>query len=144
MGPADLLESPNAVLVRRFLNPNDGTVLPRTTQVLAEFVANFDVSFLIDGKTTARSANADITNPENAIGDSAADQNTINNSPHNVRSVLIELGIRSPIEDPSIPAASNSGFNTRFEVDEDQQGSARVRHIRIEIPVMTLARRNLF
>jgi hypothetical protein len=32
---------------------------------------------------------------------------------------------------------------TRFEVDKDQHGSARVRQMRIEIPVMNVARRNL-
>ncbi|MFW2388986.1 MAG: PilW family protein [Polyangiales bacterium] len=142
MDEDDLLES-NAVLVRRFLNPNNGAVLPQTTQVLAEFVANFNVGFLVDQKGT-RTGNADITDLADAIGETSADETAINSAPHNVRSVLIELGIRSPMEDPSIPAASNSALNTRFDVNEDQQGSARVRHIRIEIPVMTLARRNLF
>ena len=67
----------------------------------------------------------------------------INANPEQVRSVLISLGIRSPIEDPSIPFAAVTNANTRFEVDPDEKGSARVRHIRIEIPVMSVARRNL-
>lgn len=137
---ADLLDSPNAVLVRRFLDPNNGDVLPRTTQVLAEFVSNFEVRFVVDEKPN-RTANADLSAP---IGGDASSESTVNGEPHTVRSVLIDLGIRSPLEDSSIPFSSNSStYNTRFELDEDQKGSARVRHIRIEIPVMTAARRNL-
>ena len=130
-GEDSLREKRNVMLVRRILNPADGNPWPNTAQVLAEFVSNFEVSFLIDrnsGKTLAP--------------DIVAETN-INDIPEQVRSVLIDLGIRSPLEDPSIPYSAVTGANTRFEVDPDAKGSARVRHIRIEIPVMSVARRNL-
>jgi len=57
--------------------------------------------------------------------------------------VIIDLGIRNPLEDPAIDYASNTDAGTRFEVDDTQAGSARVRHMHIEIPVMNVARRNL-
>ena len=130
-GEDSLREKRNVMLVRRILNPADGNPWPNTAQVLAEFVSNFEVSFLIDrnsGKTLAP--------------DIVAETN-INDIPEQVRSVLIDLGIRSPLEDPSIPYSAVTSANTRFEVDPDAKGSARVRHIRIEIPVMSVARRNL-
>ena len=135
----DLLDSPNAVLVRRFLDPADGKVLPRTTQVLAEFVSNFEVRFVIDQK--AQRTAAAVLSPPTARA--AATEAAVNTAPHMVRSVLIDLGIRSPLEDEAIPYAANAD-RTRFEVNDEQRGSARVRHIQIEIPVMTNARKNLF
>ncbi len=134
---SDLLESPNLVLVRRVLDSVSGNVRPNSTQVIAEFVSNFEVSFLLDtnsGTTTAPAISAPLT------GTSA--QTTINANPEQVRSVIIDLGIRNPLEDPTLEFATNSEL-TRFEVNKDQKGSARVRHMRIEIPVMNVARRNL-
>ncbi len=127
-------EKRNVMLVRRILDPANGTVWPNTTQVLAEFVSNFEVSFLVDRRSGT------ITPPLAALIEATTD---INDTPEQVRSVLIDLGIRSPLEDPSIPYSGVTNANTRFEVLPDQKGSARVRHIRIEIPVMSVARRNL-
>jgi len=129
-----LREKDNVMLVRRILNPADGTVRPNTTQVLAEFVSNFEVSFLVDRRSGTTTA------PLAPVMDA---ETNINNIPEQVRSVLINLGIRSPLEDPSIPFAGVNDANTRFEVNPNEKGSARVRHIRIEIPVMSVARRNL-
>jgi hypothetical protein len=129
-----LREKDNVMLVRRILNPANGTVRPNTTQVLAEFVSNFEVSFLVDRRSGTTTA------PLAPVIDA---ETSINNIPEQVRSVLINLGIRSPLEDPSIPFAGVNNNNTRFEVNPLEKGSARVRHIRIEIPVMSVARRNL-
>ena len=129
-----LREEGNVMLVRRILNPADGTVRRNTTQVLAEFVSNFEVSFLVDRRSGTTTA------PLAPVIDA---ETSINNIPEQVRSVLINLGIRSPLEDPSIPFAGVNNNNTRFEVNPLEKGSARVRHIRIEIPVMSVARRNL-
>ena len=135
---SDLRESPNRVLVRRILDSTTGNVRASTTQVIAEFVTNFQVSFVMDtnsGNPTAPSLSG---NP--ITGTSA--QAAVNANPEQVRSVIIELGIRNPLEDPDVEKLSADG-GTRFEVDENQQGSARVRHMKIEIPVMNVARRNL-
>lgn len=129
-----LREFRNVMLVRRILDPADGSVKPGSTQVVAEFVSNFEVSFLVDEKT-ARNLPPDIA-PE-------TDEGTINGAPEDVRAVLIDLGIRSPLEDPALPFAANPTSGTRFEVNPAELGSARVRHIRIEIPVMSIARKNL-
>ena len=133
---SDLRESPNLVLVRRILNANTGNVEPSTTQVIAEFVTNFEVSFVIDTAAAGSPPNLSV------IGGDSSAQSTVNNNPEDVRAVIIDLGIRNPLEDPSVDfGASDAG--TRFEVDPNQAGSARVRNMRIEIPVLNVARRNL-
>jgi prepilin-type N-terminal cleavage/methylation domain-containing protein len=134
---SDLLESPNVVLVRRVLNATSGNVLPNTTQVIAEFVSNFEVSFIVDTSSGGTGApTLDLLTRTEATTD-------INGNPERIRSVIIDLGIRSPLEDPAVDYASNTDAGTRFEVKTDQTGSARVRKMRIEVPVMNVARRNL-
>ncbi|MGB8328959.1 MAG: prepilin-type N-terminal cleavage/methylation domain-containing protein [Polyangiales bacterium] len=135
----DLLESPNLVLVRRVLDSVSGDVREGSTQVIAEFVSNFQVSFLLDTKG-ARTAPPDLSI---APITGAGNEDAVNDSPQHVRTVIIELGIRSPLEDPSIELIPNDTKMTRFEVNEEQKGSARVRKMRIEVPVMNVARRNL-
>jgi hypothetical protein len=135
---ASSFEAPNRVLVRRALDSSTGAVRLNSTQVVAEFVSNFQVSFLLD--TTSGTLTPTIS------GDpltGSSDESTINANPQQVRAVIIELGIRSPIEDPTVDYGSMTDAGTRFEVDDAQTGSARVRQMRIEIPVMNVARRNL-
>ena len=133
-GEEVLRETRNVMLVRRILDPATGNERPNTTQVLAEFVSNFEVSFRVDRRSGT-------TLPP--MIETETDGTVINANPEQVRSVLISLGIRSPLEDPSIPYSAVTSARTRFEVNPDEKGSARVRHIRIEIPVMSVARRNL-
>ncbi|MEM7139274.1 MAG: prepilin-type N-terminal cleavage/methylation domain-containing protein [Myxococcota bacterium] len=133
----DLLESPNRVLVRRILNAADGTVLPNSTQIIAEFVSHFEVSFIIDTRS------GDIAQPPNLV--LSTDATVINTNPHQVRSVIIDLGIRAPVEDPSLEFR-DTGVGivpTRYEVDPDAIGSAPVRQLHIEVPVMSVGRKNL-
>lgn len=136
-GEGELLESPNRVLVRRILNAQDQTVKPNTTQVIAEFVSHFEVSFLVDRRSGDPTLAPLLEVETNA--------NVINDNPEIVRTVIIDLGIRSPLEDPSLDF-QDPGLGkvpTRFEVDANGVGSARVRHLHIEIPVTSVARRNL-
>ena len=93
---SDLRESPNLVLVRRILNANTGNVEPSTTQVIAEFVTNFEVSFVIDTAAAGSPPNLSV------IGGDSSAQSTVNNNPEDVRAVIIDLGIRNPLEDPSV------------------------------------------
>ena len=139
-GGVGAFEAPNRVLVRRVLDSTTGNVKLNSTQVVAEFVSNFEVKFLLD--TTSGTGAATMTAASAALTGSGA-ENTINDDPQRVRAVIIELGIRSPLEDPAVDYASMANSGTRFEVDTAQAGSARVRKMRIEIPLMNVARRNL-
>jgi prepilin-type N-terminal cleavage/methylation domain-containing protein len=143
LSEADFLESPNRVLVRRILDASDGTVKANSTQIIAEFVTHFEVSFILDansGETTVG------VPPVLSVETGATAETTVNGNPERVRSVIIDLGIRSPLEDPALDYNGDIDAGvvpTRFEVDPNAKGSARVRHLRIEIPVMSVARRNL-
>jgi len=132
---SDLRESPNRVLVRRVLDSTNGNVRPQTAQVIAEFVTNFEVDFLMDNKSNPGDA------PQLAVEPRTTAENEVNQNPENVRAVIINLGIRNPLEDPNVEPLPDGG--TRFNVSNTQTGAARVRNIRIEIPVMNIARRNL-
>ncbi len=133
---ADLRESPNYMLIRRILNSSTGNVVPNTTQVVAEFVTTFDVSFLFDNKVAPGDA------PSLAIEDrTTGAEGDVNAEPENVRAVIIRLGIRNPLEDPDVKFLPDAG--TRYDTNTDQKGAARVRTMEIEIPVMNVARRNL-
>ena len=133
---SDLIESPNRVLVRRVLDATTGNVKVNTTQIIAEFVTHFSVGFLRD----TNSGNPAAAPVLEFWG--KGDESTINSNPEDIRSVIIELGVRTPLEDPNLPFIADAG-TTRFEVDKDQYGSARMRIMRIEVPVMNVARRNL-
>jgi hypothetical protein len=109
-----------------------------STQVVAEFVSNFEVSFILD---TGSGTGTPTLSGDPVTGSSA--ESDVNANPQQVRAVIIELGIRSPIEDPTVDYGAVTNAGTRFEVDDGQTGSARVRQMRIEIPVMNVARRNL-
>ena len=137
----DLRESPNRMLVRRILNAQTGAVRANTTQVIAEFVTNFEVSFILD--TNSGNPTSPVLSSDPVTGNAA--QTAVNANPQRVRSVIIDLGIRNRLEDPDIEKLSADG-GTRFDVDDSSQerkGSARVRHMKIEIPVMNVARRNM-
>ena len=98
------------------------------------------MSFVFDANSGTTSAPLLSSGPETGT----AAQSTVNSNPEQVRAVIIELGVRNPIEDPSVefmPILPDGG--TRFEVNDAQKGSARVRNMRIEIPVMNVARSNL-
>ena len=135
---ASNFEAPNRMLVRRSLDSSSGNVRLNSTQVVAEFVSSFRVKFLLD--TDSGQATPSISaNPVYGTSGAAS----VNANPEQVRAVIIELGIRTPVEDPSIDYSAIGDAGTRFDVDDGTKGAARVRHMRIEIPVMNVARRNL-
>ncbi len=142
LSEADLLESPNRVLVRRILNATDQTVQPNSTQVLAEFVTHFEVSFGIDTNSGVTQAG---NPPQLAFEEGANAETEINANPQRVRTVIINLGIRSPLEDSTLEYVAPIGNQppTRFDIDDTRKGTARVRQLRIEIPVPSVASRNL-
>jgi prepilin-type N-terminal cleavage/methylation domain-containing protein len=131
---SDLIESPNRVLVRRVLDATTGNVKPNTTQIIAEFVTHFSVGFLMDTRSGSTTQPPDIVFSNN--------QNDVNTKAEEIRAVIIELGVRTPLEDPTLAFGADAG-TTRFDVNKDVDGSARMRIMRIEVPVMNIARRNL-
>ena len=137
-----LIESPNLVLIRRVLNAQNGNPLPGTTQILAEFVAHFAVDFVID-TTSGQIPSPQPTAFARLQGLPAEVQ--VNPNPQQVRTVIVTLGIRAPMEEPNVVFAAGPAGQPpmTFEVDPAQRGAARVRTVSIEIPVTNVGWRNL-
>ena len=74
-GDVVLREDQNVALVRRILEPDTGDVRSGTTQVLAEFVSNFQVSFLMD-TDSGRRTGPTITDPFDPLT-GTSDEDTI-------------------------------------------------------------------
>lgn len=144
---ATLFEAPNLVLVRRMLDARNGNPIAGSTQVIAEFVTHFEVGFWIDSNSgQAWDAGAGSGRPNFDFVEGNAAEAVINSNPERVRSVVIEIGVRSPVEDPNLIkdlGADPDQQDTRFDVDPNARGSARVRRFRLEVPVTHLGRKNL-
>ncbi len=142
---ASELEETNAVLVSRQLAPDTGAPVLFTTRVLAEWVADFRISFLIDTNSgTALPPNLELRDHTTSPTAEEVINGNPTPAPEQVRVVIVDLALRNPVEDPSLPFVSaDGGALTRYEVDSTQKGSSRVRHAHIEIPMRNLAGRNL-
>lgn len=144
---ATLFEAPNLVLVRRMLDAQSGLPITGSTQVIAEFVTHFEVSFWVDQNSgTPWNPGSATGAPNLALLTGTAAETAINNFPERVRSVVITVGVRSPVEDPNLVkdvAANDLHRLTRFDVDPAARGSASVQQVRLEIPITHLGRKNL-
>jgi prepilin-type N-terminal cleavage/methylation domain-containing protein len=133
----------------------DATLVPpadfsNNQQVVLEHVAHFDVDFFRDLRldltvkpdATAGTADAppffqgdtvaDVTNSLHSIASVSAGTAL---GPHRVRSAIVELSVRAPSEDPRFAWIAR-GVNaplTRYEIDPDVPGAARVRTVRTEV-----------
>jgi hypothetical protein len=128
----------NAVLVRRELDFN-GVVIPNTTRIVMEFVADFQVDFVFDTQVTAGL-------PPNLVRRSdAAAGGILNVNPEQVRSAIVTLSARTrqhetrfgfvPRADPATEPL------TSYKVAPAAPGAARVRTIRSEILMPNVAYR---
>ena len=129
----------NAVLIRRELNPQTGALIPGTTRVVLEYVANFDLGFVFDDEVRPG------LRPNLVRRDDAAAEGQIDISPHHVRSVIVDLAARTAGEDERFPyvARGPNEALTRYEVNPAVTGAARVRSLETEIVLPNLASRNL-
>lgn len=122
----------------------DAVNFTNNQQVVLEHVANFDVDLYWDTRidltappeleVMAESSAADITNPlhSGSAGGTAAATAA---GPHRVRSAIVELSVRAPSEDPRFAwiARGVGAPLTRYELDPDVPGAARVRSVRTEV-----------
>ena len=140
----EALEGSNAVLVRREISTINQTLVSNRISIVAEYVVNFQVSFWVD----TNSGNSG--SPVLALREGSAAETYINGggtgggNPEHVRSVIIQLDVRTPFEDPDLPfSVPDGGMAHTFDVDDGIKGSSRIRQSRIEIPVPNIASRNL-
>ncbi len=124
------------VLVRRELDfASSPTPVANSERVVAEYVANFDVDVISN-------TNVSSGTPTLALQDDASAASLTSSNPHRVRSAVISLSIRTPAEDPRFPFVSGSGL-TRYELDPDIEGAARVRTSTIEVLLSNVAARDI-
>lgn len=127
--PAAVLAGVNGpVLIRREINIATGAVIAGSTRVVAEYVAEFNVDFIVD---TAPGAGAPVLTQVN----DAAAQAALAGTPENARTAMVRLSVRTAAEDPQFPfVARGAGAPlTHYDLDAVAVGSARVRTARAEV-----------
>lgn len=131
----------NSVLVRREINLATGAPIAGTTRVVLEYVADLNYEFVFDDQPTPG-------NPPNLVRRDGAQSAALLNGglaavPHRVRSVIVRLSARTAGEEPSFPFVAGGPALTRYDVNPDVPGAARVRTLETEIFLPNLASRNL-
>ena len=118
------------VLVRREIDVDSLTVVDNTERVVAEYVANFDVDFIVDTEvTTGAAPNLQLQGDAIAAATLAPAAN-----PHRARAAIVSLSLRSPTEDPRFAAG--------YDLDGDTtNGTMRVRPMTTQILMPNIANR---
>lgn len=131
----------NSVLVRRDVDLQTGAPIAGTTRVVLEYVADLNYEFVFDEQLTP-----DL--PPNLVrrtGEDSAGRLNGNPAavPQRVRSVIVRLSARTPAEEPGFLFVPGGPALTRYDVNPDVPGAARVRTLETEIFLPNLASRNL-
>lgn len=127
------------VLMRQELEIGSATAIPNTQRVVAEYVAHFDVDFVLDDAVATGAAPA-LVLYEDA---DAEDELAPTANPHHVRSAIVNLWVRSSREDPRF-VVTDPSLSTRlpaFDVDPTVPGAARVRRATAEVFMPNVAHR---
>lgn len=118
------------VLVRREIDLDSLTVVANTERIVAEYVANFDVDFIVDTEVTVGAApDLELQNDVTAATTLAPAA-----SPHHARAAVVNLSLRSPREDPRFTA--EAGYDLGVS-----EGRARVRPMTTQILMPNIANR---
>jgi hypothetical protein len=142
----EAVAGPNVQLVRRELNPRDHTADLTPQRAILDYVVSFDVDFIADTRNRAVAANppcltvyddgAVVTGTQPGCFDTALAADT----PERIRSAIVTLSVRTPEQDPRFPwvtrAAGDPITRYRFQATA---GAARVRTLRAEIPLSSIA-----
>jgi prepilin-type N-terminal cleavage/methylation domain-containing protein len=129
---------PNTILVREERNMTSGLTLPNGRRSILEFAVHFDVDAVVD--------NAPLGNPPNLqqLNDAAA-ATAVQTTPSRVRTLIVEVAARTPIQDPDFPwvARAPGAPLSRFRVFSNRRGAARVRSSRIEVTLFNVIFRGI-
>lgn len=118
------------VLVRREIALDSLAPVANTERIVAEYVANFDVDFIMDDQTGTGGAPI-LTRYDDA--DAQAELLPTAN-PHHARVALVNLALRGPREDPRFLAGG-------YDIRTDAIGMARVRGLAAEVLIPNVANR---
>ncbi len=125
------------MLVRSELQFNSTTAVAGTIRPVLEYVADFNLEFVVDTQLTAGAA------PILTRMDGATAQTLLATHPERVRSVIVSLSARTAEQDPRFPWAARAAGTplTRYRVNPALAGAARVRTITDEILLPNVANR---
>jgi prepilin-type N-terminal cleavage/methylation domain-containing protein len=115
-------------LIRQEVLFSTGAAIADSERVITEYVADFDVDFIVD---TAAAGN-----PPNLVTvDDAAAETAITNNAENARTAMIRLSVRNAAEDPNFPSATRVPGTplTRYQLSAAAIGAARVRTAHAEV-----------
>lgn len=136
---------PIAQLIRREVMPTDKiTPLaenPGNTRAILDYVVGFNLSFTMNGNT----APGDPDNYAAGLPAVPLSASTVNTNPERIRAVGIDLAVRAPEQDPTMPWTQTGCANLRcFQVypssgNGARRGSARVRREHAEVFVPNVA-----
>ena len=131
-----------AQLVREEVLPGDkrtpllmGVNNQPNRRAILDYVVGFNLSFTMNGAAGGIGVR-DLYD----VGIDIDTALTVNANPERVRSVIIDLAVRTPEQDPTFPwSAANCGGMRCYQVFSDRPGSARVRRARAEVFVPNIA-----
>jgi hypothetical protein len=134
----------NIQLVRQELDPADPDGNPLVSQAVLDHVVSFDVDFVLDTRNRlAEPPAAPVMTPF----DDANAVTQVNANPEYVRTAIITLATRTPEMDTRFPwtgqVTAEPVTRYRFTNDNNKKGAARVRTLRAQIPVSTVAQAGL-
>lgn len=137
------------VLVRREIELTSGTVIPGTTRIVLEYVADFHLEFVVDN--AAGPNDAPVLGTVGAPGQAASNMLSAQatSEPERVRSIIVTVAARTASVDPRFPfvagRASRAVPLSRFAVTSSAATApaARVRSITTEVFLPNVATRNL-
>lgn len=140
---AEALGDIPAVLVRRELEFSEthcapSTVRADTTEVILEYVANFDLGAMVD--VSVPPALPVLNFETGALLETRSSGTAITNGPHQFRSLILDLAARTPRSDTNFPWVTRAADAPlmRFQIRGGDVYAARVRSIRSEITLLNL------
>jgi prepilin-type N-terminal cleavage/methylation domain-containing protein len=131
---------PMAQLVREEVQPGNKLTpllfnnVPNRRAIL-DYVVGFNLSFTMNGALGGIGVR-DVYD----VGQGTNVPLTVNANPERIRSVIIELAVRTPEQDKTFPWSAEACADMRcYQVFSDRPGSARVRRARAEVFVPNIA-----
>jgi prepilin-type N-terminal cleavage/methylation domain-containing protein len=136
-----LLTGPMAQLFREEVLPTDKVTpftypagMPPNRRAILDFVVGFNLAFTLTTDTGIGNADQYTINQTEQV------PANVNNSLQRIRSVIVDLAVRTPEQDPTFPwTANNCALQQCYRVFDDRPGAARVRRMRAEVFVPNIA-----
>jgi hypothetical protein len=109
---------------------------PAPTRAVLDYVVGFNLAFTLNGAKVP--LGPDNYTPSNSTNNDAV----VNVNTEKIRAVTIDLAVRGPLQDPSLPWTQAGCANMRCFQVSGAPGAARVRRMRAEVFVPNIAYEN--